>query len=216
MAGPRPVPEWLEGLKVEVHRSAPATPAIHSASAATAYHEVIEALRWARELVATGEARPEEIAIAAAAPSAYDDEFIALRSDANLDVHFVHGVRVVNTREGQAAAALADILVRGISQTRLRRLVTLVSGQPGAFGKLPEGWLRILPYDAPLATPEAWDRFFSSLAPEDYRHRLSSRAEGLLFPWIHLPLDHLRARTSMVGIRPAEGGTQQRRGPERG
>lgn len=166
MAGPRSVPAWLEGSEVEVHRSNPTAPEILSVSAATAYHEVIEALRWARELVATGEARPEEIAIAAAAPSAYDDEFIALRSDANLDIHFVHGVRVVNTREGQAAAALADILVRGLSQTRLSRLTRLVSGQPSPLGKLPEGWLYMLPTDAPLSTPEAWERFFSSLTPE--------------------------------------------------
>src|SRR3546814_1571858 len=54
-------------------------------------------------------------------PANYDDHFLALRADANLDLHFVHGVKVTATREGQAAAALADILVRGLSQTRMRR-----------------------------------------------------------------------------------------------
>ena len=186
IAGPRSVPAWLEGSEVEVCQSDPTAPTICSVSAANAYHEVIEALRWARELVASGEARPEEIAIAAAAPSAYDDEFVALRSDANLEIHFVHGVRVVNTRDGQAAAALAEILVRGLSQTRLRRLAAFVSGQPGLFGKLPEDWLRILPHDAPMSTPEAWERLLSSLTAdswpdeEDHSEHLKAIVETLL------------------------------------
>src|SRR3546814_16886643 len=89
-------------------------------------------------------------------PANYDDHFLALRADANLDLHFVHGVKVTATREGQAAAALADILVRGLSQTRLRRLAALLGSQPGPVGALSEGWTRVLPADAPLASPAAW------------------------------------------------------------
>jgi hypothetical protein len=37
-------------------------------SCATARHEVIEALRWARELLVGGEAQAEEVAISAASP----------------------------------------------------------------------------------------------------------------------------------------------------
>src|SRR3546814_9998951 len=84
--------------------------------ASTAYHEAIEAMCWARGLLASGQAEPGDVAIAAAMPSNYDDHFLVLRADANLDLHFVHGVKVTATREGQAAAALADILVRGLSQ----------------------------------------------------------------------------------------------------
>ena len=62
----------------------------------------------------------------------------------------MHGVKFTASREGQAAAALADILLRGLSQTRMRRLNTLLRGYPGPFADLPEGWPRILPDDAPL------------------------------------------------------------------
>src|SRR3546814_9099223 len=48
-------------------------------SAATAYHEAIEAMRWARSLLASGRAAPSDIAIATASPAAYDDHFLALR-----------------------------------------------------------------------------------------------------------------------------------------
>ena len=167
-AGPRSVPGWLEGSLVEIQRSSPSTPEVQSISAASAYHEAIEALRWARELLASGRAKPSEIAIAAAAPAGYDDEFMALRADANLDLHFVHSIRVVTTREGQAAAALADVLVRGLSRSRLRRLGTLLAGSPGPFQALPEGWHRVMPAEATLASPEAWARLLCGLTAEHW------------------------------------------------
>ena len=164
-AGPRSVPDWLESSAVEIIRSKPTTPQVEAMSAASGYHEAIEALRWARELIASGIAKPSEIAIAAAAPAAYDDEFMALRADTNIDLHFVHSVRVLTTRDGQTAAALADILVRGVSQAHLRRLATLLSGS-GPLHALPEGWHRVLPPDAPLSSPDAWERFLSGLTAE--------------------------------------------------
>ena len=156
-AGPRSVPHWLDGQRIEIVRTEPQAPPIATVSAATAYHEVIEALRWTRALLASG-TEPGDIAIAAVAPADYDDHFLALRADANLDLHFVHGVKITACREGQAAAALADILLRGLSQTRMRRLSALLSAYPGPFQALPEGWTRILPADAPLASAEAWVR----------------------------------------------------------
>ena len=161
-AGPRSVPAWLDGSAIEIVRSAPTMPLVEAVSAANGYHEAIEALRWARELIASGAAKPSEIAFAAAAPAVYDDEFMALRADANIDLHFVHSIRVVTTRDGQTAAALADILVRGISQTRLRRVATLLAGT-GLFKALPDGWQRILPPDAPLSSPDAWSRLLGGL-----------------------------------------------------
>jgi hypothetical protein len=115
-------------------------------------------MRWARSLLASG-VSPSEIAIATASPADYDDHFLALRADANIDLHFVHGVRTVTTREGQAAAALADIVVRGLSQSRLRRLAALCRDS-GPFETLPEGWLRVLPTDAPLDAG-AWNRLLA-------------------------------------------------------
>jgi hypothetical protein len=165
-AGPRSVPAWLEGTGVKVSRSSAQTPEINVVSAATAYHETIEAMRWVRSLLASG-VSPSEIAIATASPADYDDHFLALRADANIDLHFVHGVRTVTTREGQAAAALADIVVRGLSQSRLRRLAALCRGS-APFETLPEGWPRVLPADAPLSTSNAWNRLLTRLKPEDW------------------------------------------------
>jgi hypothetical protein len=168
-AGPREVPAWLNGTGVEIARSPARKPEISSVSAATAYHETIEAMRWARNLLASG-VSASEIAIATASTADYDDYFLALRADANIDLHFVHGVRTVTTRDGQTAAALADIVVRGLSQSRLRRLAALC-GDSGPFETLPTGWLRVLPRDAPLSTPGAWNRLLARLAPEEWPDR---------------------------------------------
>ena len=185
-AGPRSVPTWLEQSVVEILRSVPDTPEVQAISAASAYHEAIEALRWARELIATGTAEPSDIAIAAAAPAEYDDEFMALGADANLDLHFVHSVRVVTTREGQTAAALADVLVRGLSRSHLRRLGTLLANSAGPFQALPEGWHRVMPPEGPLTSADAWERLLSSLKAEhwpdgiDHTAKLRSIVETLL------------------------------------
>lgn len=167
-AGPRQTPPWLETTGVAVSRSAPHTPKLHAVSAATAYHETIEALRWARSLMASGKAQPADIAIAAASSADYDDHFLALRAEANIDLHFVHGIKVTAARDGQAAAALADILIRGLSQTRIRRLAALCSSETGPFQALPPGWLRLLPADAPLALLSSWHRLLDRLTAKDW------------------------------------------------
>ena len=43
-----------------------------------------------------------------------------------LDFHFVHGRKVLTTPAGQAAAALAEVLLRGFSQARVSRLISLL------------------------------------------------------------------------------------------
>ena len=168
IAGPRPTPHWLNGGAVEIVREAPQTPEVAVISASTPYHEAIEALRWARELVCSGVAGPADIAITAVSPGDYDDHFLPLRADANLDLHFVHGTKVTAHREGQAAAALADILMRGLSQSRIRRLSALLGAYPGPFQALPEGWMRVLPTEAPLTSAEAWTRLLERLSPADW------------------------------------------------
>jgi len=165
-AGPRSVPAWLDSTGVTIARAPAQTPDISAVSAATAYHEAIEAMRWVRSLLASG-VSPAQIAIATASPADYDDHFLALRADADIDLHFVHGVRTVTTREGQAAAALADIVGRGLSQSRLRRLAALCRDS-GPFETLPDGWLRVLPTDAPLSTPGAWNRLLAGVTPDDW------------------------------------------------
>ncbi|MNJ13262.1 PD-(D/E)XK nuclease superfamily protein [compost metagenome] len=159
--GPRPVPDWLDGSAVSVQQAPAQTPAICAVSAATTYHESIEAMRWVRKLLVSG-VPPSEIAIAASSTTEYDEHFLALRADANLDLHFVHGIKTVSTREGQAAAALADIVVYGLSQSRVRRLASLCRDS-AAWESLPKGWQRILPNDAPLLKVKSWEQLFSRL-----------------------------------------------------
>ena len=168
IAGPRTVPPWLNREVVEVVAEEPQAPEVVAVRAATAYHEAIEALRWARELVSSGVATPAEIAIASVWPAEYDDHLLALRRDANIDLHFVHGVKITASREGQAAAAITDVLLQGLSQSRMRRLNALLSVYPGPFQELPAGWVRTLPSDAPLSSLEAWERLLNGLGPEDW------------------------------------------------
>jgi hypothetical protein len=191
-AGPRSIPEWLDTKVIAVTRSQAERPDVSCVTAANARHEAIEAMRWARHLVASKAAKPEEIAIAAAIPSDYDEEFLCLRADANLDLHFVHGVPVTSTRDGQAAAALADILLRGASQSRMRRLSALARGG-GLFAALPDGWTRVLPLDAPLSSNTAWRRFLEGLAPDAWPDGKDHR-------------DDLRAILALVERGPAAAG----------
>ena len=168
VAGPRHVPAWLKDTKVEIvtEPSSGSQPMV--LSCANPQHEVIEAFRWMRELLASGKARPEEIAIAAASPADFDDHVFALSRDANIPVHFVHGIKAVAGRDGQATAALAEVLVKGISQDRVRRLLALLRPNPPPLRELPPNWTRILPSDAPLTAVERWERVFRQASAEDW------------------------------------------------
>jgi hypothetical protein len=167
VAGPRSVPDWVDGKRIEIRRTEPneATPELYSC--ATPQHEILEAFRWMRALIAEGKARPEEIAIAAASPVDFDDHVLALSQDANLPLHFVQGIKTVTTADGQTAAALADVLVKGISQERVRRLLRRLRGTP-AIADLPQDWSRIIPADAPLTTVERWQQAFAQASPSDW------------------------------------------------
>ena len=88
---------------------------------ATPQHEALEAFRWMRELIASGNARPEEIAIAAASPADFDDHMMALCADANIPIHFVHDVKAVTNRDGRTDRRCAR---RNADQRRLTRTRT--------------------------------------------------------------------------------------------
>jgi len=77
-AGVFPVPDWLEGSALTVRRSPIGQPVVRTASCATPRHEVVEALRWARELIAVRGVAPQHIAIAAASTEPFDDFVAAL------------------------------------------------------------------------------------------------------------------------------------------
>jgi len=154
-AGSRPVPEWLAGSAIDVVREAGRPALVNLISAADAGHEALEAMRWARALLASGQARPGEIAISAASTALFDEHFLRLRMQAEFDLHFAHGVPAASTRAGQQAAALADVLVNGLTLPRLRRLARICSGAP-LFEGLPERWLRVLPTQLAPRSTSSW------------------------------------------------------------
>ncbi|MHC2519899.1 hypothetical protein [Bradyrhizobium diazoefficiens] len=165
IASPHAETAWFAGRIVrppEVDRPAPA-----AVSCADPHHEVIESLRWARLLIASGIARPDQIAIVSAGTTPWDDHFRALAPDAGFGLAFPHGIPALSTRDGQRCAALADVLQHGLNQQRLRRLVSLCLGERGAFESLPANWLASLPRGATLSRPEEWRRAISAAAAND-------------------------------------------------
>lgn len=117
--------------------------------------EAVEALRWARELLSRGRIAACDIALTAASPGAWDDHLLALSKDAGLLLHFSHGVPALSTRQGQACAALADVLVQGLSQPRIRRLLRRLPASRFRE-RLPENWWRMLPAEAGLFSVDHW------------------------------------------------------------
>ncbi len=148
-------PDWWECKCKDQTYDALTNPTVRAVTGATARHEVIEAMRWARSLLAQG-VDAADIAFAAASPGEYDDLVLAMSFEASLPIHFAHGRRALSTRNGQAAAALADIVLHGLSQDRVRRLVALVHEAGTPFEQLPDGWLSDLPSAAPLGSLERW------------------------------------------------------------
>ena len=147
---------WFPG---EVVTSGIASSAAMSlVSCANPRAEVVEALRWMRELIASGRAHPEEIAICATATEEWDEHFLVLVADANLPLHFSHGVPVLASREGQACAALADIVLNGLSQDRVRRLLGHAAGRSRALADLPATWSLGLQPGAALFELDQWRR----------------------------------------------------------
>lgn len=168
IAEARHVPHWLQGAQVRICGRDAETPDVSLYSCANAQHEVIEAVRWARNLIAGGTARPEDIAIAAASPGEFDDHMMALADEGSLPIHFVHGVKAITRRSGQATAALAEVLVSGLSQEGIRRLFSLLRGINELVSQMPQDWGRVLPPDAPLTTLDRWRRAFAAVAPSSW------------------------------------------------
>jgi hypothetical protein len=154
-AGARDLPDWLGG-KIKIETSERSHDSAKCFTCADGAHEVLEAVRWARDLISTGRATPDEIAICAAAPQAFDAQMGAAGGNAVLPLHFIHGRPAIESRDGQEAAALAHVLLSGLSLQRFRRLAALAQGP--AFEKFPDDWKRVLPRDAPLKTVGRWEQ----------------------------------------------------------
>jgi hypothetical protein len=169
VAGPRHVPSWVRQLGISVVDAPPQNPTIRRESCASPRHEALEALRWARELIASEQAQPHEIAIAAAAPEEWDDHFLALSEMSGLDLHFVHGRKVLTTADGQLAAALAELLLHGFSHTRMVRLASLLRRDGKILTALPPDWAQALPMEAPLLDAARWRQVLSTLSTSSSR-----------------------------------------------
>jgi hypothetical protein len=174
VAEARLIPDWLTDPDIVVARTPAADPCVSTVSCASPRHEILEAFRWARQHLADGVAL-HEIAIAAAAPDEWDDHVRSLADAANLPVHFVHGRAALSTSEGQLAAALAEILLRGFSRRRMVRFVALLRSQSTRFQALPNNWWHALPDDAPLLDAARWGRLIESLTAEDFSDAMDHR-----------------------------------------
>src|SRR5437773_1537419 len=102
------------GTRTSVLKRCASAPSASLISHSGPHAEVVESLRWARELIASGRAGPDDIAITSPSTREWDDHFLALSESAGLPVHFSHGVPALSTQEGQVCAALADVLVNGL------------------------------------------------------------------------------------------------------
>lgn len=145
--------------------------------------EAVEALRWARQLIASGTAEPGQIAICATTTAEWDEHFLVLASDSKLPLHFSHGVPALASRDGQACAALADILLNGISQARIRRYLGHAAGHVPGLEDLPHDWWIGIESEAALHDLAHWRRALSDA--------LSRRTDGkdirqLLIPCLEL------------------------------
>ncbi len=172
--------EWFSGA---ASRRVPAGPARFAAEvSADPKSEVVEALRWARQLLSSCQAKAEEIAIAATATPDWDDHFLVYSRSAGLPIHFSHGVPALSTPEGQACAALADVLTSGLSQERVWRLFRRLPARP-FLSTLPEDWFAAIPRRAGLRTLDQWREALAVARPE---RKAGNVAERILLPLLEL------------------------------
>ena len=153
---------WFPGTLM--HAAAQPTSELTCDVCADPRAEVVEALRWARELLSDGVIPASDIAIASADLGAWDDYMLVLARDARLPMHFASGVSALSTRAGQTCAALADAMNNGLSQDRVRRLSLL---SPYLAEVLPADWMKGIPTEAGLFETEHWARSLESLARAD-------------------------------------------------
>jgi hypothetical protein len=169
---------WFKGEVVSLPRPVVSTPVV--LSCANPRSEVIEALRWARQLIATGRARAQEIAICAASTDEWDDHFLTLAKGSNLPFHLSNGVPALSTQEGQACAALADVLINGLSQDRVRRLFDHAAGRTPYLKNLKWDWAAGISPDAGLFQLEHWKRALAYDESTERTTEESARIESAL------------------------------------
>jgi hypothetical protein len=162
--------------------------------------EAVEALRWARELLARGDVPACDVAIAATSIEPYDVYLPTLAREAGLALFSTHGVPALDTRDGRTCAVLADVLLRGPTQERVRRLLRRV-----AVDWIPQDWSRGLPRGALLADAELW-----RIALENARsHRISGGAAEEVLPDLVRLLSRGPSIAAEAGERLLRGGARR-------
>jgi hypothetical protein len=156
-AGPRDLPDFLKGRRdiKRIRTKEVVADRICAETCASERHEVIEAVRWVREKILAG-VSPSQIAIATVSLQTYDDIMASVLAEANVPVHMASGIPALLTHQGQTAAALADAMLRGITQKRISRLFSLMEPGRGVLIDLPANWEEELPRDATLTTVARW------------------------------------------------------------
>lgn len=170
---------WFPGTVTVIEQTTPQQ--IEGDLCADPRAEVVEALRWARELLSRGEVAAADIGIVAASPATWDEHMLVLSREAKLPIHFSHGLPALSTWEGQGCAALADILVNGLSQDRIRRLLRRAASPAAEL--LPSDWAAGLPRRAGLFTVEQWRQ---ALAAARAKRQEPEAAERVLLPILDL------------------------------
>jgi ribosomal protein L7Ae-like RNA K-turn-binding protein len=176
--------KWLEQSPIQVNWAEAFNPHPGILSCANPKHEVIEAFRWARKLIASGEAEPGQIAIASASTEEWDDHVQTLAEDSQLPIHIVHGRKALSSFAGQQCAALAEVLFHGLSHERVKRVIQLCRSASTALEKLPDTWLRVLPDDAPLLKRAHWEVMFNEAAAKGWPEGVDQRP--ILMPILEL------------------------------
>lgn len=158
-----PAPAWTAGTQIGVVHAEREEPKLTFVSCADPEHEALEALRWVRKLLVDG-VPAEEIALVAVDVNAYDAALRTLAHSSGLPIHFAQGVALVGTPAGQFAAAMADALLNGPNQARVRRLCLCATAAEDAhLGALPPDWCAELAPDAALNSVQHWVRALEPL-----------------------------------------------------
>jgi PD-(D/E)XK nuclease superfamily len=159
---------WAQDSAIRPVFKSKKTPSQSSVVCATPKHEVIESLRWARELIVSGRAKPHEVAIVASATEDWDEDFRVLVADSQLPLHLVHGRTATSTFPGQQAASLATVLLEGLSHDRVVRAFRLLHNS-AKLKSLPSDWYTNLDPDAPLLKLGHWQLSLDELAEDRER-----------------------------------------------
>mgnify|MGYP001562333466 CR=1 FL=1 len=178
---------WLEQSKVQFACRRPLHPRVGAFMCANPRHEALEALRWARQMISSGRAKPGDLAIATAATEDWDDHLRVMVENSQLPVHFAGGCTALSTYPGQQAAALAQVLLHGLSHERVVRVINLCRARVIEFNSLPDDWTRALPLSAPLSRLPFWERALDEAAARGWPGGVDQRP-------VLLPLLQLLAR----------------------